>query len=117
MPGGGLPVVVHLVVEASCPRIESGQVDLSPLLVSGAQTTSTSQCTQDGLDGVLTFDALLPASSTVVLTPGEVRGVVVDAARASAAGEVTVRYEPDGGSLAPVATAYGDGEDEPARPA
>ncbi|TNM53264.1 hypothetical protein FHN55_22115 [Streptomyces sp. NP160] len=113
--GDGFPVVVHVVVEASCPRVEADSHDTAPLLVGGDRARARSGCTQDGLESVFTFDARMPASSTVVLSPGEMRGVAVDAARASAAGEVTLRYAPDGGVFRPVTTSYGDGEDVPVR--
>ncbi|MBC3763509.1 hypothetical protein ACUN7V_21245 [Quadrisphaera oryzae] len=114
-PVDGLPVVVHVVVEASCPRVEADEHGTSPLLVDGDRAHVRSGCTQDGLDSVFTFDTRMPASSTVVLAPGDMREVAVDAARASAAGEVTLRYAPDDGAFRPVTTSYGDGEDEPAR--
>lgn len=114
-PGSGIPVVVHVVLEASCPRVETDTYDTSPLLVDGGRANAGSGCTQEGLESVFTFDARMPASSTVVLSPGEMRGVAVDAARASAAGEVTLRYVPDDGVFRPVAASYGGGEDEPVK--
>jgi hypothetical protein len=114
-PGSGIPVVVHVVVEASCPRVETDTYDTSPLLVDGGRADTGSGCLQDGLESVFTFDTRMPASSTVVLSPGEMRGVAVDAARASAAGEVTLRYVPDDGVFRPVTTSYGGGEDEPVK--
>ncbi|PWJ47571.1 hypothetical protein SAMN06264364_1362 [Quadrisphaera granulorum] len=113
--GGVDAVVVHVVIEASCPRARAGFRGASSALVGAGRARLVSGCTQSGVDSSFTFEVHLPSSSTVVLAPGGLQAVAVDGSRASGAGEVTLRYAPEGGDFRPVSTAYGDGEDEAAR--